>query len=166
MKPREFFPNMPDEVFEIWLAPLIEGKGWPFKTVEDDLQATNWRYVLGIDFTLRQWIDCTWELIDINLPQSKFTNGSISMATAIVGNAAYGKLTDTANVENTKERFQSCVSYIKEHGNIPTPIILTRINDGFSVMDGNHRLAAILFTVNPLDIVIKAWVANINLTIV
>jgi len=163
MKPRDFFPNMPDEVFELWLAPLIEGKGWPFKSIEDDLQTTRWRYVLGLDYSLRQWAKCSWELMEIDLSQSSFTNGSISMVKAIIGHAVNNLPTETANVENTKERFSSCVSYIKEHGTIPKPIILTRVSDGFNVMDGNHRMAAIAFT-KPENIKILAWVADINLT--
>src|SRR4030095_4459549 len=37
MTPREFFPYMPDEVFEMWLAPFIQQIGWSFTKTTDDL---------------------------------------------------------------------------------------------------------------------------------
>ena len=164
MKPREFFPNMPSEVFDSWIAPLISGKGWPFKSIEDDLQSTSWRFVLGLDHTLKQWHECEWELITINLAEAKFTNGSMDMFKAIIGNAAYGVPTETADIENTVNRFRACTAYIQKHGNIPLPIIVTNINGGYFVMDGNHRMAAVAHHNPPSNLGIPAWLANINLT--
>ena len=158
MQPREFFPNMPNEVFDDWLAPLIEAKGWRFTSIEDDLQATELRYILGIDSTLKEWCTCDWELKEINLTEIKLTMGSLEMVGAIITHAALGKPSTTSNVENTVERFNNCTRYIKENGNIPKPIILKPEGDGFMLMDGNHRLAALIYLKPSKATKIPAWI--------
>ena len=49
-------------------------------------------------------------------------------------------------IPNTSERFKSAVSFIKEHATTPgTPLLLSTV-DGIEVVDGNHRVAALLAT--------------------
>ena len=160
MTPREFFPNMPDEVFEDWLGPLIEVKGWPFTSIDDDLQVTDLRYILGLDNTLREWCTCEWELTEIDPLKTKFTIGSIQMIQAIISHAALGQQSATSNVENSTERFSACSAYINEHGNIPKPIVIKPENEGYALMDGNHRLAAFLYL--ELTTKVPAWIAKIT----
>ncbi len=161
MTPREFFPNMPDEVFDLWLAPLIQGKGWPFNSITDDLQKTNWRYVLGIDSTLRDWASCSWSLIEINLSEIKLTNSGVNMIKAIIGYCVMGNQTVTANLENTKERFQACTEFFIENGTIPNPVVVKKTRDGIEVIDGHHRLAAIAHVGAPKNLLIPAWITEI-----
>ncbi len=43
------------------------------------------------------------------------------------------------------ERFNSCCTYMKEHGVFPQPIMLLSTPNGYDVLDGNHRLAAFFY---------------------
>jgi len=160
MKPRDFFPTMPDEVFYDWLDPIIKVKGWPFKSIDDDLLITNYLYILGLDHSLRDWATCEWELRDIFIPSERFDQISMRTIYSIIGNCIHGQVTMTTNVENTNERFRTCTAFFKKHGNIPSPVVLSDTGNGLRIWDGNHRLAAVFHANPPIDIEIKAWVAT------
>ncbi|MCP3932154.1 MAG: ParB N-terminal domain-containing protein [Bacteroidetes bacterium] len=163
MIPRDFFPNMPDELFEDWLEPIIEKKGWPFTSIDDDLKETDFLYIFGLDNTFRDWCTCEWELREVDLQQTKLTDGSVRMISAIITHCVHGKQSSTSNVEKSSERFNACVSYIKEHGNIPKPIVLQPGDESYFLMDGNHRLSALLYLNMVATTKVPAWVASLSM---
>ena len=160
MNSRDFFPTMPDEVFIEWINPLIKVKGWPFKSIDDDLQKTDWKYLLGIRSTLRKWFNSKWHLLNLFYPSIKLSASSGAVVKDIISHCAFGLNTETANVENTKCRFEACASFVRANGYIPSPLVLTERGGGYSIMDGNHRFAAFAFvhrnTQNPPEL--PAWI--------
>lgn len=157
MTPREFFPHMPDEVFDSWLAPFIDQIGWPFETLDADLSSSRWKYLLGL-VPLPVWHGCTWSLETINIAAVQINPSSEWAYRSIIDHCTTGSLTTiTANLQDTQERFRACTEYVRAHGTIPVPIIAIARNNMLEVMDGNHRLAA-LFHVGVSDPCwITAW---------
>lgn len=51
--------ELPAEVGEGFLAPLIQDIGWPFETVQDSLHGTDWHRIL-YPFTLQQFAQLRW----------------------------------------------------------------------------------------------------------
>jgi len=162
MKPRDFFPNMPDLAFNSWLAPEIEAKGWPFSSIGDNLQDTDWKYILGLDYSLADWFSSSWKIIPIKLSESKFTGDSMTGIQGVVGYAGYGTQTKMACLEGARQRFRACTAFFKEHGNIPVPIIVTSYNGAFTLWDGNHRLASVIHCKYPLNLEIPAWLVTMQ----
>jgi hypothetical protein len=44
---KALFPDMPEDVFNIYLRPLIKVENWPFTSVNESLEATPWRKWFG-----------------------------------------------------------------------------------------------------------------------
>ncbi|MCG7895322.1 MAG: hypothetical protein JAZ12_12795 [Candidatus Thiodiazotropha taylori] len=162
MTPREFFPRMPEEVFDMWLNPFIKNIGWPFKSRHEDISRTRWKYLLGIDRTLNDWVLCNWRLEEINISEKKLSPGSANMIQSIITHCTTGVLTETANLENTNERFRSCVEFIVAHSRIPLPIVAIINKRQFKVIDGHHRVAALVHIGIPQNYKIPAWVPEFH----
>lgn len=152
---------MPDELFDMWLAPLIKSQGWPFTSTSDDLQSDNWKYYLGINHTLKQWTECEWELISIKLSSANFKHYTLQTVFDIITFAVKGIPTSTANLERTKERFLACASFYREHNTVPWPIVVYEFGKFIRVVDGYHRLAAIFHIGFSPELKIPAWLAKL-----
>lgn len=160
MTPREFFPHMPDTVFESWLAPFIEQIGWSFESLDADLSSSRWKYLLGL-IPLSVWHGCTWSLVKLNIAAVRINPSSQWAYQSIIDHCTTGAFTAiTANLQDTQERFRACTEYVRTNGTIPAPIVAIVRNNMLEVMDGNHRLAA-LFHVGVTDPCwIHAWVPS------
>lgn len=159
MIPPSFFPNMPNEVREMWLDSIAEGHGWDFESIEDSTDNTSWRYALNFR-TLKEINSYTWTLSEIDLASASLSESSIQCVEGLIIQHVRGIPTSYANLFNSKERFNACADYIKDTGTIPRPIVSLDLGKGYEVLDGSHRLAA-LFSVNPPNgYVIPSWIAN------
>ena len=161
MKPREFFPNMPDELFDKWLHPIIEAQGWPFSSTSDDLQASDWKYNFGINHTLKQWTECEWELVEIPLIFANFKSFTLDTISDIISNAVEGIPTCTTDLIGGKDRFWACASFYRANGTVPWPIVVYELDDFIRIVDGFHRLAAIIHIGFSPEFKVPAWVAKL-----
>jgi len=152
---------MPDELFDKWLAPIIEAQGWPFISISDDLQASEWKNNLSINHTLKQWSECEWELTHIELYSANFKHSTLQTVFDIITFAVKGIPTSTAHIERTKERFRACTSFYREHNTVPWPIVIYEFSHSIRVVDGFHRLAAIFHVGFPHELKIPVWLAKL-----
>ena len=68
-------------------------------------------------------------------------------------------------IPNTAQRFKSCVDFIRSNGVTPGTILLLHGDQGYDVIDGNHRVAALLVLQSQVDTEapakpVEAWVAR------
>ena len=159
MEPREFFPSMPDEVFDMWLAPFIAEIGWPFTEHNTDTTGTRWVNLLG-ETPLPQWMSCTWDLVDIDFRKIKISTSSQFALHAVIQFCTAGTHTEAANLANTKDRFRACADFIAANGRIPSPIVAIIRGEEFDIVDGNHRIAALAHVGPPKNYLIPAWVPS------
>ena len=134
MTPREFFPYMPDEVFEMWLAPFIQQIGWSFTKITDDLSGTRWNTLLR-DIPLDVWNQLIWSRIDVEFTKIEFAVFNKLAIEDIIGHCVHGRSTATANLPNTKERFRACAEFIRVHKTIPKPIAVMSRDKKIEVID-------------------------------
>jgi hypothetical protein len=161
MNAREFFPNMPDEVFETWIGPLVEEVGWPFSSFEENLQSSDWRYRLGINKDLRDWRDAPWARESLDLANLMLTSSSLDMINNIIKNCHQGMRSSTENLLNTKNRFNKCKSYIESKRCLPCPVVLEKLGEGYSIWDGHHRISALVVAnQNSIPVALDAWVVK------
>jgi hypothetical protein len=58
---KTMLPNIPDEVFDLFLSPLITNNiGWPFQSLADALYGTDWQRIF-YPFTLLGISQLVWE---------------------------------------------------------------------------------------------------------
>jgi hypothetical protein len=134
---------MPCEVFDLWIRPYIKDYGWPFSVSKMSVADTKWqRFFLGR--SLDYWAAIHWHLAKVAFREKLFNTDSTNRIRWIIDNVVFGKDTPTTNVEDTSKRFWTCAAFIQNHGNLPHPIVAVATPFGLSVVDGNHRLAALV----------------------
>ena len=142
MSPREFFPKMPDEVFDMWLFPLIEHIGWPYSELSDDILGSRWEMLLG-QIQLNRWHSFNWELRHVVLTPNTLAHSSLMKINGIHDHCVRNAFTMEANLKNTKERFRACTEFFIANGRIPLPCVAIPRHGRLELVDGHHRLAAL-----------------------
>jgi hypothetical protein len=153
---------MPDEVFKSWLEPIAIEYGWPFNSPSDHIDETNkWSSALGRR-SLIFWVSALWEFKKINLAMTPLCNISCVRIRGIINFCEHGIPTLTAGVAGTVERFRACADYIRLNGGIPSPIVVMLRDDRLEIIDGYHRIAALIH-VAPLGCnIVPAWITKAN----
>lgn len=157
MIPRQFFPNVPDEVFDMWLIPLAKDYGWPFENIHEETKDTKWYHTLG-GLPLSFWHSAEWELTQRDLLSMPFSFITKFVLRSLIEQYQSGSHTVVANLERTKERFGACADFIITNGIIPKPIIVLERNGAFEIVDGNHRVAALLHVGVPQNYKVPMWI--------
>lgn len=158
MVPAFLFPKMPDEVREMWLDSIAEGKGWPFASVNESTKGTDWQYVFP--FPLAELADFDWNLETANLSEKPLCQDSLAPITGLLQQHVMKLDAGYAHLHRTHERFWACADYIKSNNSIPAPVILLDNGNRFRVLDGYHRLAALAHIHPPDCFKLPAWVAR------
>jgi hypothetical protein len=135
-------PNFPHEVLNEWLLPFAKDKGWPPSEDNDTLPNNGWRYVL-IKQPLSFWKEVKWSNEHCNFSINDFEENDKDAILQIIATAVLGAKTPLSiDMTNIKEGFDKLISYIKEHQTLPIPPVLLKTNNGYKILDGNHRIAA------------------------
>lgn len=139
---KQDLPNMPTEVIDSWLEPLSKRElvGWPPSPDND------WKYILGRERDLSYLQALTWEKKEIEIKPDIFIKKDLETIVELFRSHVLGEWTMYSQMmTDGKERFQSCCSYLKEHGVFPLPVVLEQTNSGVHVFDGNHRICAFFY---------------------
>lgn len=140
---KALFPKMPDQVIEIWIAHGVDAYGWPFESVDQSLIGTTWDGFFGRR-SLAFWANADWTLISLRVEEAIFHPDTVNRVRWIADNCTLGLKTPTTNVENTQKRFWTAASFIRANGRLPCPVVATTSAEGIDIMDGNHRIAALV----------------------
>jgi hypothetical protein len=154
------FPNIPHEVFDIFLNPLIRNFGWPFRTILDDLYGTEWFRIL-YPLTLSNLCQFKWIRRVFLFNDCLLYPGSEADIKLVI-------LNKTKNIWALIGRdSRSCRASLLWHeknimatGRFSAPITMAFTQSGLKVLDGIHRIAA-LFTLGISDTFnINAWICG------
>jgi hypothetical protein len=137
------FPNMPDEVFNTWLLPIIRDHNtWPYLNVFSLHPSDQWqRYFRS--FSINDFSNCKWNRKTLTFATDCLDPISNNTIDTLIRDHVYGFETPARNVRDSKSRFFTFVEFIQRTGTIPAPIIGINTRDGLGIIDGNHRLAAL-----------------------
>lgn len=157
---RKMFPEMPDEVFRLWLEPAIESYGWPFNTLDDSISETGWHLVMGNRLSLRSLAAMKWRRD--REPFSKVTKNPSTKSTITIMLGSFigddGGIKDGV-YHDSLDRLMFHIDTIKNTGAICAPVVAVVNKDGFDVLDGYHRLCAISVFNND-DFEVDIWVSE------
>ena len=138
-------PNFPDEVLAEWLLPYANYEGWP--PAKDDYSAPEgrWRYLLD-SCTLTQLRSINWQEHNRHLSIHELHPDFQKICVDIVLGAVEGQVNlYSSSIKDLSERFHRILSYLREHGSLPTAPAMLSTPTGFKVLDGNHRLSAYFY---------------------
>jgi hypothetical protein len=133
-------PHWPDDVIDQWLLRLANrgpDTGWP---PPEPLGTHAWKYILG-GRPLSWWKNVTWSLEEREVDFGRLCQGT----KRIVNNMIDGHINGNPNLYSADSdvRFRSALSHIAKTGTLPRPLVVMQLRDGLSVIDGNHRVAAL-----------------------
>lgn len=140
---QSMFPKMPQEVFDLWLRPLIGDDEWPFSSIYDGTKGTVWfQYFWGE--SIRMVAQLSWERKKLPLSISLFSPESALTINEIIEAHMRGIESPIAKIKNGKAResFHRSRKFIEQTGRLYTPVVLRGDFDDFQIVDGNHRIAA------------------------
>jgi len=159
---RKLLASMPDDVFNIYITPLIEAHGWPFHvngSVLNPPEVRRWFQMFDHQF-VQAISQLTWERRKIPFALARFHPRSYEVVAALINLHVFGVNTFVAPIANTREKFFSARAYIAETGTMPVPVILQHDLLGLRILDGNHRLAAMASFSNANDGIIDCWLGR------
>lgn len=153
---RTTFANFPEEAFTLWLDDRIRQNGWPPSGPE-------WAGFLD-GRPIPYWQALRWQRASVTLTPDDLTPTGFALVTQLVQAADGTKNIMASYIPNTAERFMSCLRYIKDNATTPGVILLHRTEVGVSIIDGNHRVAALLafqacIPGGAPPLTVEAWVA-------
>jgi len=155
---KAIFKNMPDEVFEIYIAPLIKDLGWPYNSA-NDFVSRGWQEAFD-NHQLNVIVELQWERGNTYFSSLKFHPTSAKRLDWILEAHIDGRVTPCSNVRNGKQRLERNLAYIKRLRAMPSPVVFMNSHQGFRILDGNHRLAAALLVSRTIDTQIPYWLGS------
>jgi hypothetical protein len=131
-------PNWPDQVIEDWLlhhANRGAEIGWP---PPNDVNFHPWGPIIGWR-PLSWWKDVSWTLEEHEIGFDSLCNDSKQAAIRIADEINKDEAQD-----NSDARFESAAKHLTSTGEFHTPLVVMKQGDGLSVLDGNHRVTALI----------------------
>lgn len=152
------FPRMPREVFDACFEPALKAYGWPFLAVEDVTNGTRWEKFFG-SCSLLQWSEFRWERGTAVLRLEQLHPRTRNAIDAIIRTNTLAEKTDANTLLGTRERFSRCLNYIQQTGLLPAPVVGAPTAQGLLILDGYHRLAALVHAGKAEGFDLPMWLA-------
>lgn len=153
-------PNMPDEVFDTWLLPIIrDHNAWPYLDIFSPHPSLQWSQYFGL-YALNDISNCIWRKLVCSFGMNTLDPISNRTINALIEDHVCDLNTPIRlNVRDSKVRFFGLVEFIQRTRVIPAPIVGINTDDGLRILDGNHRLAALTFLKLRGRLQCSTWVA-------
>jgi len=163
LRAKRLLPNMPDELFRLYMEPMIAQHGWPFYSLDSPTTMPWWRLFDCHD--VRTISDLRWERREFQFSIGIFHRYARTQIDGLLAAHVFGVNNEYSTIPNTTTRFYNARRYIAGSGRMPLPIVLMKdLNDlrlaELRILDGNHRLAAMASLPNAADCVVDSWIGN------
>jgi hypothetical protein len=156
---KAMLPLVPLAVFEQFFKPLITGDiGWPFISIDSSLDGTDWHRILH-PFTLRDIHNFQWTRKSFFLDKSLLHECS----QADISYAILNQTEDVwARLGRDSEPCRQSTAWHKKNilstGRLCAPVTLAVAAEGIKILDGNHRIAALLDLGVQGSVPVDAWI--------
>ena len=158
---KSMLPNIPTEVFENFFVPLIINDiGWPFLTIYDSLDGTDWYRIL-YPFSLDSLSKLRWKLSSFFLNKDILYPGSYDDIKLLILNEIYDMEAFIGwYPKDSRHRLARNKQLIKTTGRFPAPVVFARTSHGMKLLDGHHRVAALFILELHNTIPVDAWIGE------
>lgn len=141
---RTDLPNFPDDVLVHWLLPFASSTGWPPQVNACGELQGRWRYLL-VRKSLAFWRSVHWAKENTDLAHTRFSPGSVETIGMLIRGHVSGEqnyMVAELGGADSQKRFYFHMRHIAENGAAIIPPILLAKDEGYDILDGNHRIAA------------------------
>lgn len=157
---KEMLPNLPDEIFNMFIAQINATELSPF----DSEPGGRWFYHLG-NLSVEAFNQLRWIRTVITFKEALFHPNSREEVDALIHYCELeGKAIARAlypwHPADSPSRLKGIKKIIINTGRLPAPIVAIRTGDGLRVLDGCHRLSAAVSCPNPDEIPLDAWIGE------
>lgn len=150
--------DLPAEVGEGFLAPLINDVGWPFKGIKDSLYGTDWYRILH-PLTLEQFAELSWCRKKFLLNKDLLHPVSKDDVDLVIRNLTEDVWAFVGqDSEPSRKSFAYHRARVLSTHDFCAPVTLALTPVGLKVLDGNHRVAALLDSGVSEVVELDAWV--------
>ena len=136
---RQDLPSVPEEVFQLWLDECIHAHGWP-------PVGSAWeRSLAGISLEYLQSLRWVKDYVALN--PADLGPRSLDRAVRILDANVHGKENEViGSIADSPKRFASIWEFINSNSTLPVPLVMVSTLEGYEVVEGHHRIAAMLWT--------------------
>jgi hypothetical protein len=155
---RKLFPNMPEEIFELWLDERIDDLGWP-------IEGTTWENVLR-NKSLDYWQRIKWRKQRLLIEDlESFTECSKNLMAGLSRSVFLKMDNEHRRVmgDVSDEKVKKIRNHLAENSVLPGELILI-IDDGkYEIVDGSHRLVTLFWDEGKFthEMLPEIWVGEI-----
>jgi len=131
----------PEDLRRHWLSREVETKGWP------PLPGSKWGYAIGAQRTLDYLQQMRWVRTTLSLQPDMIAPESLLVLIQMFRGYYYRDPAAGlfAGFDGGRERFEGLVKYLLSNSRFPWPPALERASDGLHILDGHHRVLALLY---------------------
>jgi hypothetical protein len=134
---RRVFPNFPPELFTLWLDPCIRHHGWPPRGFAWD----GFLFSLPLAF----WQSVRWqEDSGLVLQPGQLGHKSAQLSRLITEAGSGQRNLLSQHMPDTGQRFRTALAHVEREATTPGRPLLLVLPEGIEVIDGSHRVAALL----------------------
>lgn len=143
---RTSLPDWPDDVISLWLAPLAQRSdtGWP---PPSPIVRSAWRHILA-GHDLEWWKPVRWVLQEEPIAQESLSARDQATASKMYRAYFADEFNEFVMIPTGRDRVLRAAEYTLAHGTWPQPPVALRAADGLQLVDGHHRLVALLMCSN------------------
>lgn len=158
LRAASMYGELPMEVGEGFFAPLIQDIGWPFRSIQDSLHGTDWHRIL-YPFTLEQFAQLRWCRRSFLLNKDLLHPVSQDDINLVIRNLHedIGALVGRDS-EPSRRSFAYHRSRVLHTHDFCAPVTLAVTVNGIKILDGNHRVAALLNSGLAHTVQLDAWI--------
>lgn len=159
---RDCFPNMPDALFEMWIQPEINSNGWPFRGNETMVFHSTWsKYLrdLGPNF----WRGVIWSRVSqtvIPVSLEERAKNIANMLSKVGRKFVETGVAEPTRVKDSPQKVAALADLSKSLGQIPKPLVCLVQGSEWWLMDGHHRLGALLMLGAQDSIPFDCWLGT------
>ena len=165
MKPikltKAMLPNLPAEVFNMFISQINDTESSPF----DTMPGGRWFHYFG-ELTIEAFNRLRWRKIVLTLKETVFHPISGRDVDYLIHYCERKEKAKTGTMQScpipvdSPIRLRGIKEFIIKTGRLPAPIVAIRTTDGIRVLDGCHRLSAVVLCPNPDHIPLDAWIGE------
>lgn len=162
---RKIFSRMPDQLFDMYMRPLINDMGyWPFCTCTDLTSDTDWHRIFSA-VSLCEQATCSWKLDAITPDCYNITTQSLGDINLMLQNYEGTLFLKVGgyDYDYCKKSTEYHIRHLIQFGTYYLPVVIYPIAGQFHVLDGNHRIGAALhlLATKGQSYSIPAWIAEV-----
>ncbi len=137
---RRDLPNLPPELFNSWLDPLIAAYGW-------QPHCETWQGILRHQ-SLSFFQTLNWKLENVSIDKMQFACETASILFGLFS-AAHGCQNQfSIKLQESQSRINSIRDYVTQHRKLPSSLVMFKLGNQHEVADGYRRLTTFFLLKN------------------